>query len=75
MDDDQHKGRPRSISGNPGFPGAGLIAWFVRNPVAANLLMLLFLLGGAFTAATMRTEVFPTPVSYTHLTLPTILRV
>ncbi|TGY90403.1 efflux RND transporter permease subunit [Marinicauda algicola] len=60
MDDDQHKGRPRSISGNPGFPGAGLIGWFVRNPVAANLLMLLFLLGGAFTAATMRTEVFPT---------------
>lgn len=46
--------------GNPGFPGAGLIGWFVRNPVAANLLMVLFLIGGAVTAATMRTEVFPT---------------
>lgn len=52
--------RPRSVSGNPGFPGTGLIGWFVRNPVAANLLMVLFLLGGAVTAATMRTEVFPT---------------
>jgi len=32
----------------------------VRNPVAANLLMVLFLLGGAITAFTMQTEVFPT---------------
>ncbi|PWE18103.1 AcrB/AcrD/AcrF family protein [Marinicauda salina] len=42
------------------WPGAGLIGWFVHNPVAANLLMILFLLGGAVTAATMTTEVFPT---------------
>jgi multidrug efflux pump subunit AcrB len=37
-----------------------LIAWFVRNPVAANLLMMLFILGGAITAWTLQTEVFPT---------------
>lgn len=43
-----------------GFPGAGLIRWFVANPVAANLLMILLLLSGAISAATMRTEVFPT---------------
>lgn len=43
-----------------GLPGAGLIRWFVNNPVAANLLMILLLLSGAISAATMRTEVFPT---------------
>ncbi len=43
-----------------GLPGAGLIRWFVNNPVAANLLMVLLLLSGAISAATMRTEVFPT---------------
>ncbi|MBL4544507.1 MAG: efflux RND transporter permease subunit [Oceanicaulis sp.] len=43
-----------------GWPGKGLIAWFVRNPVAANLLMILFLLGGGITAWTLQTEVFPT---------------
>lgn len=52
--------RPQSRSVDHGFPGAGLIGWFVRNPVAANLLMILFLIGGALTAANMHTEVFPT---------------
>ena len=47
-------------SAHAGWPGKGLIAWFVSNPVAANLLMILFLLGGAITAFTMQTEVFPT---------------
>jgi len=42
------------------WPGKGLVSWFVRNPVAANLLMVLFLLGGAITAFTIPTEVFPT---------------
>jgi multidrug efflux pump subunit AcrB len=42
------------------WPGKGLVSWFVRNPVAANLLMVLFLLGGALTAYTIPTEVFPT---------------
>ncbi|MFW6413205.1 MAG: efflux RND transporter permease subunit, partial [Oceanicaulis sp.] len=47
-------------SANSGWPGKGLVGWFVKNPVAANLLMILFLAGGAFTAATIPTEVFPT---------------
>jgi multidrug efflux pump subunit AcrB len=41
------------------WPGAGLVSWFVRNPVAANLLMVLFLAGGAFTALNIPTQVFP----------------
>ncbi|XBQ16713.1 MAG: efflux RND transporter permease subunit [Oceanicaulis sp.] len=47
-------------SAGSGWPGKGLVGWFVKNPVAANLLMILFLAGGAFTAATIPTEVFPT---------------
>ncbi|MBU2467991.1 MAG: efflux RND transporter permease subunit [Proteobacteria bacterium] len=36
-----------------------LIAWFAHNHVAANLLMIFFLLAGAITALTMKLEVFP----------------
>src|SRR5687768_4013032 len=38
---------------------SGLIAWFAANPVAANLLMLLILLGGAGSLFLMDKEVFP----------------
>ncbi|KAA5802201.1 efflux RND transporter permease subunit [Alkalicaulis satelles] len=48
---------PRSLTED--WPGKALTAWFVRNPVAANLLMVLFLVGGALSAATLPTEVFP----------------
>ena len=37
----------------------GWIAWFVRNPVAANLLMIGLLLIGAVSAVNLRTEEFP----------------
>ena len=37
----------------------GMIAWFAKNHVAANLLMLFLLLAGAVTALTMKVEVFP----------------
>lgn len=37
----------------------GPIAWMARNPVAANLAMLLLLLGGLWAAASMQKEVFP----------------
>ncbi len=37
----------------------GLVAWFAYNHVAANILMLLFLLGGIFSVFNMRTETFP----------------
>ncbi len=36
-----------------------LTGWFIRNPVAANLLMALILLGGLLTANSMRIEGFP----------------
>ena len=37
----------------------GPIAWMTHNPVAANLLMAVCLLGGAFTFSRIRQEVFP----------------
>ena len=48
-----------------------LSAWFTKNPVAANLLMLLVLLGGFFTLQTMRIEGFPAlpPQSVTVTTI------
>ncbi|MDJ0909323.1 MAG: efflux RND transporter permease subunit [Woeseiaceae bacterium] len=38
----------------------GLIAWFVNNTVAANLLMVVLLVGGALAAMNLRSQVFPT---------------
>lgn len=37
----------------------GPIAWMVKNPVAANLLMALCLIGGFFTFTTLKQEVMP----------------
>lgn len=37
----------------------GLIAWFARNPVAANLLMIFILVGGLLSAFTIRKQMFP----------------
>lgn len=37
----------------------GIIAWFSHNHVAANILMMLFLIGGLISVADMRTETFP----------------
>ena len=37
----------------------GLIDWFLHNHVAANILMLLFILGGMLSLTNMRTETFP----------------
>jgi multidrug efflux pump subunit AcrB len=37
----------------------GLIAWFARNPVAANLVMMFILIGGILTALTIRKQMFP----------------
>lgn len=38
----------------------GLIGWFIRNPVAANLLMVVLLVGGALSAVNLQRQVFPT---------------
>ncbi len=37
----------------------GVISWFTRNPVAANLLMLALLLGGLIVGMGVKQEVFP----------------
>ncbi len=44
----------------PGSKDRGLISWFIRNPVAANLLMLVLLVGGALSAVNLQRQVFPT---------------
>ena len=36
-----------------------IIAWFTDNPVAANLMMLIFLAGGAISLFSMHKEEFP----------------
>ncbi|HKX57502.1 MAG TPA: efflux RND transporter permease subunit, partial [Xanthomonadales bacterium] len=38
---------------------AGMIAWMARNPIAANLLMVLLLAGGFWTALHIQKEVLP----------------
>ncbi|WP_434937614.1 efflux RND transporter permease subunit [Shewanella sp. HL-SH8] len=37
----------------------GLIAWFARNSVAANLLMIIIIIGGLLTANSIRKQFFP----------------
>jgi multidrug efflux pump subunit AcrB len=41
------------------LPEKGFLAWMVHNPVAANLLMLILVIGGLIAAATITQEVFP----------------
>jgi len=38
---------------------AGPVAWMARNPIAANLLMVVLLVGGLWAALSARKEVFP----------------
>ena len=40
-------------------PRKGIIAWFARNHVAANLLMFVIILTGIFSALTIRTQIMP----------------
>lgn len=49
-----------SYSSRSGSARGGLAGWFIDNPVAANLLMAILLIGGALTAAGLRSEEFPT---------------
>ena len=37
----------------------GMLAWFIDNPVAANLLMIILLVGGTFSLVSMHKEEFP----------------
>jgi multidrug efflux pump subunit AcrB len=52
--DPGHGGLPPSAE-----EGQGWLAWMARNHVAANLLMLLFLLGGALQLMRIKVESFP----------------
>ena len=48
-----------------------LITWFVRNPIAANLMMVLILAGGAMGASSIGKEVFPAiPVNFIDINMP-----
>jgi multidrug efflux pump subunit AcrB len=40
-------------------PGRGPIEWMIRNRVTPNLLMIVLLVGGLFTASRIKQEVFP----------------
>jgi len=42
------------------LPGKGLIAWWVNNPIAANLLMWMILVGGFTSLPGLDKEMFPT---------------
>ncbi len=47
------------------------IAWFVRNPIASNLLMILILCAGIIAGSGMGKEVFPsTPVNFITISMP-----
>jgi len=49
----------------------GIIAWMAHNPVAANLLMLMIMLGGIFGLNGITKEVFPTfPSESLTITVP-----
>ena len=85
-----------SNTSTPVRTSSSMIEYFSRNSVAANLTMVLLLLGGLIAGGGLTSQVFPTidpgivtvtvpypgatpseieesitPVSYTHLTLPT----
>ncbi|MFN2169491.1 MAG: efflux RND transporter permease subunit, partial [Anaerolineae bacterium] len=52
-------------------PYHALIDWFARNAVAANLLMSILLIGGLYSALTMKKESFPqTETNYVTVTMP-----
>ncbi|PKF62558.1 acriflavin resistance protein [Psychromonas sp. psych-6C06] len=66
MSENQHSATPSQLAYNAETihtddidVNKGIIAWFARNPVAANLLMLIILVGGLLTANTIRKQFFP----------------
>jgi multidrug efflux pump subunit AcrB len=52
-------------------PKGGPVYWFIHNPIAANLLMLLLLLGGLLSIPGLEKQFFPTPeISQVVITMP-----
>ena len=55
----------------PQGPYAGLISWFARNAVAANLLMAILLAGGLYTVFTIKKEIQPRiETNYVNINVP-----
>ena len=52
---------PRVLGGGGANPTThrGVMAWFIRNPVAANIVIFLVLAGGLFSLCNTKEEVFP----------------
>jgi len=51
---------PASTASDPHLnTNKGIIAWFARNPVAANLLMIAIIIGGLNSALNIRKQMFP----------------
>jgi multidrug efflux pump subunit AcrB len=46
----------------------GILAWFVDNPVAVNLIMILVMVAGALSLATIKVEFFP-EMSLNYITI------
>lgn len=51
---------PENSASDEHQPSKGLIGWFISNPVAANLLMVVLLVGGGLSANNLQRQVFPT---------------
>lgn len=49
----------------------GPLSWFIHNPIAANLLMFVLIIGGLFTIPSLQKQFFPTPeVNQVSVTMP-----
>jgi len=47
------------------------LSWFIRNPIAANLLMVLLIIGGLMTVPSLDKQFFPTPeINQVSVTMP-----
>ncbi|GIU40781.1 acriflavin resistance protein [Shewanella sairae] len=57
-------------SNTPSEPQTGIIAWFARNNVAANLLMWILIIGGLFSTLIINKEIFPSfELNYLRITV------
>ncbi len=49
----------------------GMLQWFIHNPIAANLLMIILIIGGVMTVPSLDKQFFPTPeINQVSVTLP-----
>jgi len=47
------------------------LSWFIRNPIAANLLMVMLIIGGFMTVPSLDKQFFPTPeINQVSVTMP-----